>query len=382
MLGQTLLLAAHCLWQFNFLEQGAPQWWNPLLLIAMTLALGHWWQKQKVMTLGKPVSLVFQLVLSLLFVLLVCRWLGREFSDANWLAVSCLLAATVTAYAALTRAWLLAACAQLFLLPALWLFAEQLVRQAEVRYPALAPIAVLGLLSFATMQWFKQKPNERLQNPLLKLAMAYRWVALAMSLWWVMEYIAHSEQIWVLMLIGFVVFAFAGWRKSREALLFGATFSALAVLLLWARSYGANYVYLPNALAILLLLAQQQIAKRLSGRYALDERAQTIVIVLGGLTLWLFVSRWVLRGASGFYLTASWSGLALLLFACGMVLRERMYRWLGLAVLAGALGRVVVFDVWKLETIYRILSFMALGIVLLVLGFVYNKCQEKIRQWL
>jgi uncharacterized membrane protein len=106
------------------------------------------------------------------------------------------------------------------------------------------------------------------------------------------------------------------------------------------------------------------------------------VIVIGGLTLWLFVSRWVLRSASGFYLTASWSALALALFACGMALRERMYRWLGLGVLAAALGRVVVFDVWKLETIYRTLSFMALGIVLLVLGFIYNKYQEKIRQWL
>ena len=51
-------------------------------------------------------------------------------------------------------------------------------------------------------------------------------------------------------------------------------------------------------------------------------------------------------------------------------------------MLACALGRVVIFDVWKLETLYRILSFMALGIVLLVLGFIYNKYQEKIREWL
>jgi uncharacterized membrane protein len=53
-----------------------------------------------------------------------------------------------------------------------------------------------------------------------------------------------------------------------------------------------------------------------------------------------------------------------------------------LGILACALGRVVVFDVWKLETIYRILSFMALGIVLLVLGFIYSKYQEKIKEWL
>jgi uncharacterized membrane protein len=42
----------------------------------------------------------------------------------------------------------------------------------------------------------------------------------------------------------------------------------------------------------------------------------------------------------------------------------------------------MVVDVWKLEMIYRVLSLMALGIVLLLLGFVYSKYQEKIREWL
>ena len=78
----------------------------------------------------------------------------------------------------------------------------------------------------------------------------------------------------------------------------------------------------------------------------------------------------------------AWSVLALGLFVLGLALRERMYRWLGLAVLGCALGRVIFFDVWKLQTLYRIVSFMALGIVLLVLGFIYNKYLEKIRQWL
>jgi uncharacterized membrane protein len=43
---------------------------------------------------------------------------------------------------------------------------------------------------------------------------------------------------------------------------------------------------------------------------------------------------------------------------------------------------VIVVDVWRLETIYRVLSFMALGLVLMVLGFIYNKYQEKLKEWL
>jgi hypothetical protein len=146
--------------------------------------------------------------------------------------------------------------------------------------------------------------------------------------------------------------------------------------------FEAPTVYLPNLLVILGLLAQAQIARRYFDRYPLDSNIQHALVLVGGLTLWLFVSRWVLEMASGFYLTASWSVLALGLFSTGLWLHERMYRWLGLGILACALGRVVIFDVWKLEAIYRILSFMALGIVLLVLGFIYSKYQEKIKEWL
>ena len=167
-----------------------------------------------------------------------------------------------------------------------------------------------------------------------------------------------------------------------EALLFSAAYTLTALALFWLPLLEAPTVYWPNLVVIIVLLAQRQFARRLPERYPLEEGVHGSVIVIGGLSLWLFLTRWVLENASGFYLTASWSVFALVLFAAGIVLRERVYRWLGLVVLGCALGRVLVFDVWKLETLYRILSFFALGVVLLVLGFIYTKHQEKIREWL
>ena len=76
------------------------------------------------------------------------------------------------------------------------------------------------------------------------------------------------------------------------------------------------------------------------------------------------------------------ASLQMSIFAAGILLRERFHRWLGLGVLAAAVGRVVLVDVWKQETIYRVLTFMALGVALLVIGFIYNKYQETIRKWL
>ena len=44
--------------------------------------------------------------------------------------------------------------------------------------------------------------------------------------------------------------------------------------------------------------------------------------------------------------------------------------------------KIGIIDLQNAETGYRILSFMALGVVLLVLGFIYNKYQEKLKEWL
>jgi hypothetical protein len=384
LLAQTLALAGHVFWQVNLLDQGAPRWWNPLLMIGMTLGLGHWWQKQTRLKVTGQVSMAMQVVWSLALVGLGIAWLGKTCSDPAWLGWTSLLAVGVTAYAVVTRAWMLAACAQLFLIPSLWLFCNQVGKVAEPRFVPLLPIVALTVLSLSTAAWFARKPDARpeVRAPLQTLALGYRWVALAMSLWWVMEYIPERERIWTLSLVGAALFAIAGWQRSREALLASAVFSGVALGLVAQAWALRKLVYLPNLLAILAWLGQQRVARRLPERYVLEEIIHRAAILLGGVCLWTFLSRWVQQSASGFYLTASWSVLALALLAGGIVLRERMYRWLGLGVLAVSLGRVVIFDVWKLETNYRVLSFLALGIVLIVLGFIYNRYQDKIRQWL
>src|SRR5207237_10773022 len=133
------------------------------------------------------------------------------------------------------------------------------------------------------------------------------------------------ERIWLLALLGLWVFLWAGWQRNREALLFSAAFTLTALALFWLPLIETRTVYWPNSIAIVALLAQRQFARRLPARYNLEPGVHGAVIVIGGLSLWLFLSRWVLENASGFYLTASWSVLALALFACGILLHERVY---------------------------------------------------------
>jgi hypothetical protein len=385
MLGQGLLVLAHLGWLECFMGGSTtPPWWNPLMMIAITLGLSQWWQRQKAIVGDPSLSTICQAVYALALVALVYVWLEPRNSGPAWLVLTSLLAVTATAYGVGTRNWPLAICGQIFLVVSGGQFVWQLLHTKPGWHSALAPIAALGVLSFGTWLWFARKPDSKPQvrDPLLQFAMVYRWVALMMSIWWVGKYIPDREQIWVFLLIGLAVFLFAGWRQSREATMFAAAYTACGLAILWLPSQRDSVVYVPNLLAVLAFLAQQQVTRRQPERYSLEEMIHSVVIVIGCLSVWRFVSCWVLESADKDYLTATWSALALVMFGCGIGLRERMYRWTGLAVLATALGRVVVFDVWKLETIYRVLSFMALGIVLLVLGFFYNKYQEKIRQWL
>jgi len=288
-----------------------------------------------------------------------------------------------------TRAWWLAAFGQFFLLASIGQFIMQL-GQGKPHWPLpLAPIAVLGLLSWSTWQWFQRKPDptQRISSPLLQMAQLYRWVALLMSLWWVGKYIPDREQVWFLMLLGLAIFVWAGRRGKREGLLFAAAYAVTAIALFWTPLRDVDRVYLPNFLALLVLLIAQRIAKRFSQPGGVSAYVQGAMIIVGGLSVWLFVYDWVTEvtresGNQASYLTASYSALGLIFFTTGMILHERVYRWLGLGILAFCLARVMVIDVWKLTLPFKVLSFMALGIVLLVLGFIYNKHQEKIKEWL
>jgi hypothetical protein len=96
--------------------------------------------------------------------------------------------------------------------------------------------------------------------------------------------------------------------------------------------------------------------------------------------LWSFLTfHWF---AEGEFRTISWAVMALGVFVAGIVMGHPIYRRCGLAVLALALGRVVIYDVWQLGTAARFASFLAIGGVLVLVGFFYNRFEDFIRRYL
>ena len=383
---QALALLAQGFWFFEFaLRQSRPHWIVPATLVAGSLALSHWWQRQKRLQLLPDLRNALQLFYGLALVGVLFFWSKPDAAAAAWLVYLSLLAIGLTIYGVATRAWILAACAQLFLLISSVEMYQQFLSEKPKGPYALVIIASWLLLGIGTTVWLsRHDTREQVRQPLLRISVFYRAVAFLMSLWWIYTYVAVANQFAVLCVLGVVLLALAGWRRNREALVLSGAFFAVAFAAWFIKDFrNREVVNWLNGVSLLSVVAAQQIVRRFATRFELPRRLDAAIIVIIGVTLWTFVSRWVvIKSGTHFLLTVSWALLAAALFTMGFAFRERMYRWLGLALLACAVGRVFLSDVWKLETIYRILSFMALGVVLLALGFIYNKYQEKIRQWL
>ena len=137
-------------------------------------------------------------------------------------------------------------------------------------------------------------------------------------------------------------------------------------------------------LAILLIPAEVRFASRfLSADLTVARaRGRAISAALAAGSFWLWVTCWCDWHGYQNQLTIAWSLVAFAVLGAGLALRERVYRIGGFAILVLALGRIFLVDVWALETIYRILSFLSLGAVLLLLGYLYSRYSEQIRRWL
>ena len=69
---------------------------------------------------------------------------------------------------------------------------------------------------------------------------------------------------------------------------------------------------------------------------------------------------------------------AIAILSVGFSLKIKLFRMMGLALFGLAILKVFLYDLSNLETGYRIVSFIVLGIIILIAAFLYNKFKEHI----
>jgi uncharacterized membrane protein len=114
---------------------------------------------------------------------------------------------------------------------------------------------------------------------------------------------------------------------------------------------------------------------RLAGR---EHNAATMFSLFGTVLLAALLYGRVSGGL--FTVALGLEGLALL--GAGFPLRERILRLQGLALLLACILKLFLYDLRNLETIYRILSFIALGLIMLSVSWIYTRFREHVRQLL
>ncbi len=81
---------------------------------------------------------------------------------------------------------------------------------------------------------------------------------------------------------------------------------------------------------------------------------------------------------TGFVLTIIWVAMAVIMFVTGMVFRIKLFRIAAIFLFAITLTKLLLIDSIKFNSIEKVIAYIIIGIVLLVVSFLYQKYKKNI----
>ncbi|MBD3203465.1 DUF2339 domain-containing protein [Candidatus Woesearchaeota archaeon] len=81
-----------------------------------------------------------------------------------------------------------------------------------------------------------------------------------------------------------------------------------------------------------------------------------------------------------FWISAGWSFFALIIIVLGIGLKNKHFRTQAIIIFSITILKVFIYDTRNLETLYRTLSYVSLGIILLLVSFIYTRYSDKIKE--
>jgi uncharacterized membrane protein len=160
-------------------------------------------------------------------------------------------------------------------------------------------------------------------------------------------------------------------------LIFNARMSAFSVaiavlgLTAWygsARTDDAAKIVSASALVLLNILALVALSREISDYFSRQMSART-----GQWTVTNWADYRHAQIARDFTYSALWMSYGAMLMIIGFWRRSAFVRWQALILIAVTTVKVFVYDVGQLDRVYRILSFIVLGILLLAISFAYQR---------
>jgi hypothetical protein len=161
------------------------------------------------------------------------------------------------------------------------------------------------------------------------------------------------------------------YRLQAQGIAVIAAFSALGFTLTDGHAH--------RIVAIVLLIVVHIAYRFLSGtRPGIESRLPLLHEVASAF----LAAGLIFQEVSGSLLTVAWGGEALALLGIGFVFRERPLRLQGLGLFLVCVLKLFLYDLRNLDTPYRILSFIALGLILLGVSWIYTRFREQLQKLL
>jgi uncharacterized membrane protein len=377
---QVYAFPAALVFCMSSLEAAPEPWWSPVAVLLAPLVVMHWWQRVSVEPF-RSLSYAVQIIFGSVTVAVALTWTYSFHQGEVWLAASAIIGLLTLCYGWITRAWTLALVGQFATLLSLCAFGEALLNGHPHWSAALIPVAALLSTGWivprmGVSRWASISESVNFAA----IGRGYLYAGSVAFACWSLEYVPESFRVAHFAVLGAAQLLGATYGRDRGRAMTGAAYAGYAMLLLWAGT--GLPVHWWDLLAIVAIPIAMRWSRRLTGAHIAPLEVRNVLVAGAVMSVWVWVTRWTAQQGHTVQITAVWASLALVVFGFGLALRERLYRFGGFAILGVSMLRLFVVDVWRFDTLYRIVSFLVLGAVLLILSFVYSRFAEAFRRWL
>jgi uncharacterized membrane protein len=240
----------------------------------------------------------------------------------------------------------------------------------------------------------KFKPSEfekNVENGLQIVAAIILWFAVSWDIFSGLGLVSSMQNYmtlwWVIYPIILCAAAFASKRSGLMKL--GVLLLCASLIKVVFLPYGNNSAFLVNAkfgLMFLQAIALLFVGILYSRNQEQGKGTADILYTAGSLFFWFTVSWEIMQYFNGntqnLLLSLWWVVYAVILLGVSGMIKLTSLRKVSLALFALAILKVFLYDVQALDTPFRIIAFIVLGVILLSVSFSYNKNREKIVHFL
>ncbi len=277
--------------------------------------------------------------------------------------------------------------AALLALPALWRKETALSDFSRVVLPLLNGLGFYGLSFLVMLTFFgDQRALINFFISAFFLAVAtIGWVRsqsrLATSLYACFGYLALSAAIFS-RFVAPHYFIWLGWQSLlviSTAIWFRSQIVVVANTIIYLGIFLAYLISAPSTAAVnasyaLVALLSARLLNWKTERLALKTELMRNLYLASAF---IIIPYGLYHAVPRHYVSLAWLGAAVFYFLLSVLLQNKKYRWMAILTLFLAVLYVFVIDLARLEAGYRILSLLAVGVVLLVISLLYARSRRR-----